>query len=198
MNSPNTSSSNYGRNLKRNYRVANVQRASTSTIITAVGRNVPNDKLHRIFPIHENVNSKNWFKTQRDVLNGDSVVESASTNNSPEVIGKYRENLNDATNQFTPFQEPLLIVVPPHLLRPLDTLINEGQRNFSGEAYNYWLNTGTAQSKDIQLPPGLEEMSWWADTISDAYPFINRPCQNIKPYPNATHSTNEQCCSTLC
>ncbi|VDO84039.1 unnamed protein product, partial [Onchocerca flexuosa] len=105
------------------------------------------------FSNHKFQNSKKWFATQRDASNGNSNVECASTNNSPEVTGKHRENLNDAAYQFSPFQEPPFIVVPPHLLRPLDILINEGQKYSSGDAYKHWLSTGTAQSNDIQLPP---------------------------------------------
>lgn len=36
-------------------------------------------------------------------------------------------------------------------------------------------------------------MSWWPDTISSAYPFINRPNQHIQLNHNAAGSTNEQC-----
>ncbi|OZC10075.1 hypothetical protein X798_02924 [Onchocerca flexuosa] len=147
MNSPNTLSSPYGLsfwNLEQNYPVVNAQ--PTPTIITPMGQNVPvgyERELRRISLIHENV----------------------------------RENLDDITYQFVPFQEPSLInerkVIPSHLLRPLDTLTNQEQTNFSrGEAYNHWLSTGAVQSHE---PPGLEQMSWWPDIISNAYPFINRP-----------------------
>ncbi|VDM94133.1 unnamed protein product [Onchocerca ochengi] len=194
MNSPNMLSSPYGQNLERNYQVANVQ--STPATIRAIGRNIPIDKYHRISPIHENVNSMNWRTTQCGVSSVDSGVGGTSTNNSPEMIAKYRENLNDATHHFSPFQGPPLPVVPPHVIYPLVTSINGGQANFSGEAYNHWLSNEAVESNHRQLPPGLGEMSWWANTISNANPFINCPSRNIQPNQNATQSTNEQCCST--
>ncbi|VDO30219.1 unnamed protein product [Onchocerca flexuosa] len=181
MNSPNTLSSPYGLsfwNLEQNYPVVNAQ--PTPTIITPMGQNVPvgyERELRRISLIHENVNSKNWRSTECNASDGDSGIGSTGINNSPEMNVKYRENLDDITYQFVPFQEPSLInerkVIPSHLLRPLDTLTNQEQTNFSrGEAYNHWLSTGAVQSHE---PPGLEQMSWWPDIISNAYPFINRP-----------------------
>ncbi|MCP9261306.1 hypothetical protein DINM_004682 [Dirofilaria immitis] len=199
MTSPNTLSSPYGRrfwNLEQNYPVANVQ--PTPTTMTPMGQNVPigyERKLHHISPTHENVNPKNWRTTQRGISDGDSGIGSTGTNNSPE-----RENLDSTNYQFMPFQEPSLTnesrVIPPYLLRPLDTLANREQTNFSrNEAYNYWLSTGAVQSDDIQLSSGLEQMSWWPDTISNTYPFINRPHQNIQSNHNAIGSMDEQCYS---
>ncbi|EJW87512.1 hypothetical protein WUBG_01579 [Wuchereria bancrofti] len=205
MNPPNTLSSSYGRrfwNLEQNYPIASVQ--PTPVTITPMGQNVPigyERKLRRISPIHENANSKSWRTTQR-VSDGDSGIGSTGTNNSPEVNAKYRENLDSASYQFSPFHETPLTgdnrIVPPHLLRPLDLLTNREQTDFSkNEAYNHWLSTGTVQSNSIPLTPGLEQMSWWPDTISAGYPFINRPSQNIQLNHNAAAggSANEQCFS---
>ncbi|VDO42252.1 unnamed protein product [Onchocerca flexuosa] len=203
MNSANRLASLHGRNLERNCSLANVQSNVQSAPATIVGRNVPTDIFHRLSPIHENVNSMNWSTTQRGVSGGDSGIENTSTNNSPEIL-QYRKNLNDATHQFIPFQEPPLPVAPPHMKHPTDTSINGGQTNSSDEPYNYWLSTGTAQSNDMKVASSLEEMSWWSsDIFGDAYPSINRPSQNIQhnrnatqPNHNATQSMNEHCYST--
>uniref|UniRef100_A0A7I4K5U1 Bm10366; C3H1-type domain-containing protein n=1 Tax=Brugia malayi TaxID=6279 RepID=A0A7I4K5U1_BRUMA len=145
MNTPNnTLSSSSARrfwNLEQNYPITSLQ--PTPVTITPMGQNVPigyERKLRRISPIHENTNSKSWRTTQR-VSDGDSGIGSTGTNNSPEVNAKYRENLDSASYQFSPFHETPLTgdnrILPPHL------------------------------------------MSWWPDTISATYPYINRPSQNI-------------------
>ncbi|CAG9533704.1 unnamed protein product [Cercopithifilaria johnstoni] len=203
MNTPNALSSIYGRrlwNMEQSYPAANAQ----PTTITPMGQNVPigyERKLRRISPIHENANSKSWNTTQR-VSDGDSGIGSTGTNNSPEVNAKYRENTNVANYQFSPFHETPLTnenrIVPSHLQRPLDTLTftNREQSDFSrNEAYNHWLSTGTIQKSSISLTSGLEQTSWWPDTINNAYPFINRPSQNTQLNHNAAESTNEPCYS---
>ncbi|KAK6103268.1 Zinc finger C-x8-C-x5-C-x3-H type (and similar) family protein [Brugia pahangi] len=188
MNTPNnTLSSSSARrfwNLEQNYPITSLQ--PTPVTITPMGQNVPigyERKLRRISPIHENANLKSWRTTQR-VSDGDSGIGSTGTNNSPEVNAKYRENLDSASYQFSPFHETPLTgdnrILPPHPLRPLDLLINREQSDFSkNEAYNHWLSTGAVQSNSMSLTPGLEQMSWWPDTISTTYPYINRPSQNI-------------------
>uniref|UniRef100_A0A0R3RWS8 C3H1-type domain-containing protein n=1 Tax=Elaeophora elaphi TaxID=1147741 RepID=A0A0R3RWS8_9BILA len=205
MNTPNTLSSCYGRrlwNMEQSYAATNAQ--PTPTTITPMGQNVPigyERKLRRISPIHENVNSKSWRTAQR-VSDGDSGIGSTGTNNSPEINAKYRENMDTATYQFSPFHETFngdSRIVPLHLQRPLDTLTSREQPDFSrNEAYNHWLSTGAIQpaiQHNIQLATGLEQTSWWPDTISNVYPYINRPSQNIQLNHSAAGSMSDQCYS---
>ncbi|VDM96722.1 unnamed protein product [Thelazia callipaeda] len=71
-------------------------------------------------------------------------------------------------------------IIPMHLSRPLDILTNCEETFQKGEAFNRWLSTENENAKNIKLPPGLEQMSWWPDIICKTYPYINLPSVNTQ------------------
>ncbi|VDM96368.1 unnamed protein product [Thelazia callipaeda] len=204
MNSSNTLTPSYARqfwNFDQNCPVVNSQ--STSLTLSAMGPNVPigyERKLRRISPVHENVTVKDWRVAQRGISDGDSGIGSAGTNNSPEVKSLFRQQLHvemalhfSVHNQVY-FSCDELQPVPVFKLRPLDTVTSREQTSQKGEAFNRWLSAGNVQPKNLKVPPGLEQMGWWPDTISSTYPFINRPTSSTQP-SQSTGATSEHCYS---